>query len=583
MRRTRRGLAAVACGGMLAAAPAAGQGIRTVAEGAEEAPIGITAQVRHTTTIVLPREEAIADVVAGDAEYWDVSAAENVAYVKPLEAGVASNVTLVAESGRVWALLVAESSDEEPDLVVYVDGPERPSPADAPRHAPAFVAGGELAALQAEEETARAELQAIDEAAAEEVAAVWMEHDAAWARWRDEYPRRLRFPYRLDGAAFGPPFEVEALWHDGRFTYLRSRAQESPALYELHEADRRLGRRGLVPSLVAYEVHDDGLYVADHVLGPGRLRIGGLGDRVDRRPGRAAVDVEDPRRRRRDARGRGGGAGRGDGAMRAWALAFGCVLLGGSAAAQGLRAPAAAGDEPVTVTARVRHVSAIVLPETAEIVDVVVGDGAQWDVSAAAHLAFVRPLVEGARSNLVLLTAAGAVLPLALVESADGPVDAVVRIGSGAEPGAGGPALAPADAVAAVAARAAEAWEAVAAAETRAAERIEAARTAAQAALDARREAYPREARFDYRWPAEASGYPWMVEGMWHDGRRTYLRTRAIAPVLYERVGGELAEVTVSAVLDDVLRVVPRVLGAGALEVGGERLAWTARPRKAGP
>ena len=252
-----------------------GQGIRTVAGGAEEAAIPVTAQVRHTTTIVLPREEVIADVVAGDADYWDVSAAENVAYVKPLETGVASNVTLVAESGRVWALLVAESSGEEPDLVVYVEGPERPSLVEAPRHAPAFVAGGELAAHLAEEAAARAELLAIEAAAAEEVSAIWSEHDAAWTRWRDEYPRRLRFPYRLDEAAFGPPFEVEALWHDGRFTYLRSRAEEeSPALYELQEADRRFGREGLEPSLVSYEVFDDGLYVADHVLGPGRLRIG---------------------------------------------------------------------------------------------------------------------------------------------------------------------------------------------------------------------------------------------------------------------------------------------------------------------
>ena len=230
--------------------------------------------MRHTTTIVLPREETIADVVAGDAEYWDVSAAANVAYVKPLEGDIASNVTLVAESGRVWALLVTESSDKEPDLVVYIDRPEWPSPAAAPRQAPAFVAGGELAAHQAEEAAARAELEAIEEAAATEVAAVWTEHDAVWARWRDEYPRRLRFPYRLDEAAFRPPFEVEALWHDGRFTYLRSRAQETPALYELHEADRRFGRRALEPSLVGYEVHEDGLYVADHVLGPGRLRIG---------------------------------------------------------------------------------------------------------------------------------------------------------------------------------------------------------------------------------------------------------------------------------------------------------------------
>ena len=270
----RRSLMTFGCFGLLAAAPAAAQGIRTVPGETAEQAITVSSQVRHTTTIVLPREETIVDVVAGDADYWDVSAAANVAYIKPLEAGIASNVTLVAESGRVWALLVAESSDADPDLVVYVAGSKRTAPADAPRHAPAFVAGDELAAHQAEESAARAELQAIDEAAATAVAAVWAGHDAAWTRWRDDYPRRLRFPYRLDRATLGPPFEVEALWHDGRFTYLRSRAQETPALYELREADRRFGRRGVEPSLVSYEVHDDGLYVADHVLGPGRLRVG---------------------------------------------------------------------------------------------------------------------------------------------------------------------------------------------------------------------------------------------------------------------------------------------------------------------
>ncbi len=274
MTLVRRGLAGLGCCCVLAATGVAGQGIRTVADGAGQAAIAVTAQVRHTTTVVLPREETIVDVVAGDADYWDVSAAANVAYVKPLEAAIASNVTLVAESGRVWALLVAESSDTDPDLVVYVEGREQRSLADAPRHAPAFVAGRELAAHRAGEQAARAELEAIAEATASDVAAVWSEHDAAWARWRDEYPRRLRFPYRLDEAAYGPPFEVEALWHDGRFTYLRSRAEETPVLYEPREADRRFGRHGLEPSLVSYEVFDDGLYVADHVLGPGRLRIG---------------------------------------------------------------------------------------------------------------------------------------------------------------------------------------------------------------------------------------------------------------------------------------------------------------------
>ena len=48
-------------------------------------------------------------------------------------------------------------------------------------------------------------------------------------------------------------------------TYLRSHAQESPALYELRDGE---------PALVAYDLTDDGLYVTRHVLGDGWLQIG---------------------------------------------------------------------------------------------------------------------------------------------------------------------------------------------------------------------------------------------------------------------------------------------------------------------
>ena len=263
-------------------------------------------------------------------------------------------------------------------------------------------------------------------------------------------------------------------------------------------------------------------------------------------------------------------------------VALGCLLTASPAAGQALRAPAVSGE--AQVTARVRHVTTVVLPQAAEIVDVVMGDPEHWDVSAAAHLAFVRPLVPDARSNLVLLTAAGGIVPLLLVERDDAPVDTVVRVDTPANGAAETkPVLAAKDAAMAMARRAAEAWEAVDAAETRAAARVEVARSAARARLDAGRETYPRQARFDYRWSGDPAGYPWMVEGMWHDGRRTYLRTRAISPVLHERVEGYLEPVTVSAVFDDVLHVVPRVLGAGALEVDGERLPWSVSPRRAGP
>ena len=91
---------------------------------------------------------------------------------------------------------------------------------------------------------------------------------------------------------------------------------------------------------------------------------------------------------------------------------------------------AAQDDEPRTVTTRVRHVSTLVLPRAETIVDVVVGDAEYWDVSASAHLAFVRPLMAGAESNLVILTASGAVLPVVVIERSEGPVDAVVRLGA---------------------------------------------------------------------------------------------------------------------------------------------------------
>ena len=47
------------------------------------------------------------------------------------------------------------------------------------------------------------------------------------------------------------------MWHDGQFTYLRSHAQESPALYEAVDGD---------PTLVAYDLTEDGLFIVRRVL-----------------------------------------------------------------------------------------------------------------------------------------------------------------------------------------------------------------------------------------------------------------------------------------------------------------------------
>ena len=230
-------------------------------EGAERIP-RLRARVRHTTVIVLPAEERILDFVAGDSEYWHLTGAANVAYLKPLAEDAATNVALVCESGRIYSFLVAESGEKPPHLVVRF---EAGAAAAAMSGTPGFVARGEVAAYR---EMAAQAAAAAGRAREEAEAGIAEAHEQAAAEieaFRASYPERLRFEYRLDRRASERPFRVEAMWHDGLFTYIRSRAQEAPALYEL---------TGGEPSLVAFDLTEDGLYIARHVLGDGWLQIG---------------------------------------------------------------------------------------------------------------------------------------------------------------------------------------------------------------------------------------------------------------------------------------------------------------------
>ena len=230
-------------------------------EGDERIP-RIRARVRHTTVIVLPASERILDFVAGDSEYWHLTGAANVAYLKPLAEDAATNVALVCESGRIYSFLVSEHGEKPPHLVVRV---EAGAEAAGISGAPGFVARSEVAAYR---EMAAQAVDAAGRAREEAAAGIAEAREQAAAEieaFRASYPERLRFEYRLDRRASERPFRVEAMWHDGRFTYIRSHAQESPALYEMKDGE---------PSLVAFDLTEDGLYIARRVLGDGWLQIG---------------------------------------------------------------------------------------------------------------------------------------------------------------------------------------------------------------------------------------------------------------------------------------------------------------------
>ena len=75
---------------------------------AQDQIVRIQAKTRHTTVIVLPAAEDILDFVVGDSEYWHLTGAANLAFLKPIAEGVTTNVALVCASGRIYSFLVTE-------------------------------------------------------------------------------------------------------------------------------------------------------------------------------------------------------------------------------------------------------------------------------------------------------------------------------------------------------------------------------------------------------------------------------------------------------------------------------------------
>ena len=233
---------------------------------AQDQIVRIQAKTRHTTVIVLPASEDILDFVVGDSEYWHLTGAANLAFLKPIAEGVTTNVALVCASGRIYSFLVTEESAGEPHLIVRVEHPQIDDPRISPGvNTPAFVRRSQVTAYQEMAETAMQTVATVQEEAEARVAEAKAQAEGETEAFRSDYPTRLNFPYRLEDKAIEWPFLVEGMWNDGQFTYLRSNAQETPALYE--EKDGK-------PALVAYDLEEDGLYIARHVLGNGWLQIG---------------------------------------------------------------------------------------------------------------------------------------------------------------------------------------------------------------------------------------------------------------------------------------------------------------------
>jgi type IV secretion system protein VirB9 len=243
--------------------PATAQGAREISY-SPQSIVQLHAKLRFTTMVILPDQEEILDFVCGDKEFWVVSGGQNLAYIKPAKAGVTTNLNLVTASGHVYSFVLTEGGD--PDLKVFV----KPDPAMTPAKTGGqkFYSAAQVDDLRKEADDARKEaddarkqLDALREAATKTV-------DDKVNEFRASFPANLQFPYRFK--ANQKPFNVSAIYTDGRFTYIRADASELPALYETVDG---WPSHVKAPNLINFQV-ENGLYIVPKVLESGYLAIG---------------------------------------------------------------------------------------------------------------------------------------------------------------------------------------------------------------------------------------------------------------------------------------------------------------------
>ncbi len=230
---------------------------RTIAVSEADAPPLVRAGLLQSTLIVLPTEEKVANVFAGDTVDWVFDGghiASRFISVKPKLAKAETDIHMVSDHGNEYTLQLREVSAEDDahfDSKIFIT-PGDEAGKQRLAELPVFVPAAELE--KAKQEAAAAKATQATALKAEQTKA---EQD------RGQYPGRLHFDYSWDqgkGRALG----LEQIWRDDKFTYLRGQFQETPALYELKDG------KG---SLINYDFAS-GLYTVPKELETGYLAIG---------------------------------------------------------------------------------------------------------------------------------------------------------------------------------------------------------------------------------------------------------------------------------------------------------------------
>jgi type IV secretion system protein VirB9 len=250
-------LASVSCRAATDPRPLQPNAPRTVTVSEADTPPVIRSGLLQSTLIVLPPEEKVANVFAGDTVDWVFDGghvASRFISVKPKVANGSTDIHIVSDHGNEYTFELHEvSSDQDPhfDSKVFI-APGDKAAKDRLTQLPVFVPASELD--KAKQEAAIAKAAQAAELKAEETKE---------EQYRSQYPGSLHFDYTWDQSK-GKSLGLQQIWRDDKFTYLRGQFQETPALYEMKDG------KG---SLINFDF-SAGLYTVPKQLEHGYLTIG---------------------------------------------------------------------------------------------------------------------------------------------------------------------------------------------------------------------------------------------------------------------------------------------------------------------
>jgi type IV secretory pathway VirB9-like protein len=207
--------------------------------------VPILAKLRYTTLIEVPPTEKIMEAATGDKDFWVVDVVGNFCFVHPAKAGISSNLNLITDKGNIYSFTLQDvsGSTAAPDLKVLIEPADRSSivAANGPQQ---FVPASQL------------------EQSKQQLAALQSQISQAVDEYKSAYPIQLKFDY-----VYKPneaPFDIQSIYHDDKFTYIKTNAPEKFSVYEMKDGK---------PNLISYDLRE-GTYIIPKVMDSGYVELG---------------------------------------------------------------------------------------------------------------------------------------------------------------------------------------------------------------------------------------------------------------------------------------------------------------------